>query len=232
MNSACPFGIVDIECYGEASITHSESCFLQAESTHPEYTDSQHLIASVFISKYDTDIPLLDELLKSFADVFDPPTGLPPQRPCDHRIQLLPDSQPAAVHPYRYFQIQKDELESQCATILQQGIIRPSTSPFSAPVVLVNKQDGSWRFNVNYTALNIHTVKDEFPIPIVQELIDELHAACFFTTLDLRAGYHHIRAPNPKVYHPWIGSELTRVYHLIYRTNPKHEVKIAYKLNT
>ena len=154
------------------------------------------MIASVFISKYDTDIPLLDELLKSFADVFDPPTGLPPQRPCDHRIQLLPDSQPAAVHPYRYFQIQKDELESQCATILQQGIIRPSTSPFSAPVVLVNKQDGSWRFNVNYTALNIHTVKDEFPIPIVQELIDELHAACFFTTLDLRAGYHHIRAPD------------------------------------
>ena len=83
-----------------------------------------------------------------------------------------------------------------CATMLQQVIIKPSNSTFSAPVVLVHKQDGSWRFNVDYTALNIHTVKDKFPIPIVLELIDELHAACFFTTLDLRAGYHHIRAPD------------------------------------
>lgn len=70
---------------------------------------------------------LLDRLLESYSDVFEPPTGLPPQRSCDHMIHLLPDALPVAVRPYTYPQIQKDELESQCATMLEQGIIRPST---------------------------------------------------------------------------------------------------------
>ena len=128
--------------------------------------------------------PLLDRLLQSFDDVFTPPTGLPPSCSCDHRIHLLPDKAPVAVSPYRY---------PQCATMLEQGIIRPRTSPFSAPIFLVKKHDGTWRFCVVYKALNNQTVKDKFPIPIVEELIDELHGAWFFTKLDLRARYHQIR---------------------------------------
>ena len=93
--------------------------------------------------------PLLDQLLESFDDVFQQPLGLPPQCSCDHHIHLLPNTVPVAVRPYRYPHLQKDELEAQCKTMLEQGIIRPSTSPFSAPVLLVKKQDGTWRFCVD-----------------------------------------------------------------------------------
>lgn len=134
----------------------------------------------------------MEALLDFFATPFAEPCELPPPRSRDHNIVLLLGSQPVAVRPYRYPMTHKDEHECQCATMLSQGLIRRSSSAFSSPVVLVKKADGSWHFCVDYRALNTITIKDAFPIPVVDELLDELHGAKFFTKLDLRSGYHQV----------------------------------------
>jgi hypothetical protein len=129
--------------------------------------------------------PLLEALLLSFGGLFADPVGLPPKRAHDHHIILKHDAQPVAVRPYWYPAAHKDELERQCVAMMEQGIVRRSDSPFSSPVLLVKKPDGSWRFCVDYRALNALTVKDASSIPVVDELLDKLHGAKFFTKLDL-----------------------------------------------
>jgi hypothetical protein len=118
--------------------------------------------------------PQLHSLLQKYGFLFSTPTSLPPPRNTNHTIHLLPQSQPVNVRPYRYPYFQKQEIEKQVEQMLSNGIIRPSTSPFSSPVLLVKEKDGSWRFCVDYRALNTITIKDRFPIPTVDELLDEL----------------------------------------------------------
>jgi hypothetical protein len=105
----------------------------------------------------------------------------------------MPGVQPVNVKPYRYSPQQKDEIEKQIKDMLQEGIIQISQSPFASPILLVKKKDGSWRFCVDYRQLNVVTVKDRYPMPIVDELLDELAGAQYFTKLDLHSGYHQIR---------------------------------------
>ncbi|XP_042023144.1 uncharacterized protein LOC121770490 [Salvia splendens] len=139
-------------------------------------------------------------VLESFLSVFRVPTGMPPVRQYDHRIHLLPGSKPVNVQPYRYPYFQKNEIERQVREMLEQGIIQRSNSPFSSPVLLIRKKDGSFRFCIDYRALNNVTVPDHFPIPTVDELFDELGKARFFSKLDLRSGYHQIRMHDEDVF--------------------------------
>ncbi|GAU19157.1 hypothetical protein TSUD_79800 [Trifolium subterraneum] len=136
--------------------------------------------------------PEIAMLLYTYKSLFQSPTTLPPTRPHNHSIPLLEGSAPVKVKPYRYPHSQKEQIETMIQEMLQQGIIQNSTSPFSSPIILVKKKDGTWRFCTDYRALNAITVKDSFPIPTVDELLDELYDAKYFSKLDLRSGYHQI----------------------------------------
>ena len=100
------------------------------------------------------------------------PTSLPPYRPINHRIFLKPNSKPVNVCSYRYPHFQKAEIEHQVNKMLHAGIIKPIQSPFASPVLLVTKKDGTWRFCIDYRALNALTIKDRFIIPKIDELLD------------------------------------------------------------
>ena len=138
-------------------------------------------------------LPEIEGLLQELEDVFSKPNSSSPQRLCDHTIPLLPNFAPVNSKPYRYSPSHKDEIERQVKELLDAGLITYSTSPFASPVLLVQKKVGNWRFCVDYRKLNDLTVKDRFPLPIIEEIIDELAGIQFLTKLDMTAGYYQIR---------------------------------------
>jgi len=130
--------------------------------------------------------------IKQYKNVFEKPHGLLPIQSHDHTIPLMPGNAHVKVRPYHYPHSQKTEVEHINAEMLLKGIIQPSSSPFSSPVLLVKKKDGTWRFCTDYRALNAVTIKDSFSMPTVDELLDELFGAQYFSKLDLHSGYHQI----------------------------------------
>ena len=135
------------------------------------------------------------EVLEEFGDVMpkELPKTLPPRRAVDHKIELEPGAKPPARPPYRMSPLELRELRKQLTELLDSGYIQPSKAPYGAPVLFQQKQDGGLRMCVDYRALNKVTIKNKYPVPLVQDLFDRLCKASYFTKLDLRSGYWQVR---------------------------------------
>ena len=154
----------------------------------------------------------LKELVDEFKDVFPDtlPKGRPPKRDIVHEIRTEEGAKPPSRPPYRLEPAEQDEMEEQLKDLLAQGFIRPSASPYSAPILFVPKKDGRWRMCIDYRALNKQTIKDQFPLPRIDSLLERLGQATVFTKLDLASGYHQI------------AMEETSVQKTAFRTNFGH----------
>ncbi|GJT94158.1 putative reverse transcriptase domain-containing protein [Tanacetum coccineum] len=119
--------------------------------------------------------------------------GLPPEREVEFTIELIPGAQPISKAPYRMAPVELKELKDQLQELLERGFIRPSVSPWGAPVLFVKKKDGSMRLCIDYRELNRITVRNKYPLPRIDDLFDQLQGAKFFSKIDLRSGYHQLR---------------------------------------
>ncbi|GJY00886.1 putative reverse transcriptase domain-containing protein [Tanacetum coccineum] len=136
------------------------------------------------------DVPIV----RDFPEVFpeDLP-GLPPARPVEFQIDLIPGAAPVARAPYRLAPSEMKELSEQLQELSDKGFIRPSSSPWGALVLFVKKKDGSFRMCIDYRELNKLTVKNRYPLPRIDDLFDQLQGSSIYSKIDLRSGYHQLR---------------------------------------
>nr|GEX36334.1 putative reverse transcriptase domain-containing protein [Tanacetum cinerariifolium] len=126
-------------------------------------------------------------VVREFPDVFpEEPPGLPPVRQVEFQIDLIPRAAPRV--PYRLAPSEMQELSNQLQKLADQGFIRPSTSPWGAPVLFVKKKNGSFRMFINYRELNKLTVKNCYPLPRIDDLFDQLQGSSVYSKIDLRSG--------------------------------------------
>ncbi|GKA06965.1 putative reverse transcriptase domain-containing protein [Tanacetum coccineum] len=120
-------------------------------------------------------------------------SGLPPSCEVEFRIDLIPRAMPVGKSPYRLAPTEMQELSNQLKELQDKGFIRPSSSPWGAPVLFVKKKDGSFRMCIDYRELNKLTIKNHYPHPRTDALFDQLQGSRYFLKINLRSGYHQLR---------------------------------------
>ena len=179
---------------GRLSAVKSHRAQLQKEGPKRDFATVEQRRDEILAKVAEKDRQSLKEILVEFQDVFPEqlPGGRPPKRAVELEIREEPGSTPPSRAPYRLSPKEQEELEVQLKDLLDHQFIRPSVSPYGAPILFVPKKDGRWRLCIDYRALNKQTVKDRFPLPRIDELLERLGGARVFSALDLASGYHQI----------------------------------------
>ena len=143
------------------------------------------------------DIPVL----KVYVDVFpEEILGLPPKRELDFTIELVPSAVPSSEAPYQMNILELNELKSQLKELIDKKYIRPSVSPWGAPVIFIKKKDGTMQLCIDYHQLNKMTIKNRYPLPHIDDLFDQLRGDTMFSKIDLRSGYHQVRIKDEDIF--------------------------------
>ena len=156
----------------------------------------EHVVDMRQVSPYVGDIPTVCD----FPDVFpEQLPGLPPECDVEFTIEVMPGTAPVFMQPYRMAPTELKELKVRLQDLLDKGFIRPSVSPWGAPVLFVKKKDGTLRLCVDYRQLNKVTVKNKYPFPHIDDLFDQLKGTGVFSKIDLRLGYYQLKVKDTAV---------------------------------
>ena len=134
----------------------------------------------------------MDKVVEEYGDIFTSPTGVPLHCQNKHPIDLTLGAPLPNGSIYRRSVLENDEIKRKIQELLHKGHIRPSSLPCGSLIVLVQKKDGTWRFCIDYRALNKITVQNRYPIPRIDDLLDQLKGEKYFSKIDLKSGYHQV----------------------------------------
>nr|GEY24443.1 hypothetical protein [Tanacetum cinerariifolium] len=164
------------------------------------------------------DVPIVRDFPKNLPKDF---PGIPPARQVEFLIDLVPSAAPVARAPYRLAPSEMKELARELQELSDKGFIRPSSSPWGAPVLFVKSKDGSFRMCIDYRELNKLTVKNRYPLPKIDDLFDQLQGSSVYSKIDLRSGYHQLRVREKDILKT---AFRTRYGHYEFQKNVKFEL--------
>ncbi|CAH9147980.1 unnamed protein product [Cuscuta epithymum] len=179
----------------EGDRAKSNSCIISAVRARSMMRKGCHAYLAYVIDKTKEEASIDDvRVVCKYPDVFpkDLP-GLPPDREIEFVIEVEPGTKPISIPLYRMAPAELNELKTQLLELLDNGFIRPSHSPWGAPVLFVKKKDGTLRMCIDYRQLNKVTIKNRYPLPRIDDLFDQLRGATVFSKIDLRSGYHQLK---------------------------------------
>jgi hypothetical protein len=197
-------GIVRVKAHELACVGDPTICFMVGKAFKKECVGSFGMMCVMRVldeyepkevTKLVAFAKCVRQVLEEFPDVMpeELPEDLPLRRRVDHAIEVMPGVEPPAKAPYRMSHEELKELKVQLEKLLAKGYIKPSKSPYGAPVLFVHKKDGTLSMCVDYRTLNKATVKNRYPLPRIDNLFDRLLGAKVFSRIDLRSGYYQIR---------------------------------------